>query len=67
MSRTAVVAVVLNLLALGPLVPAVHAQAAAPAAAPALSVEAQLAFLTSARVVSTRQIGKGITGALPVV
>lgn len=70
MPRTAVAAVVLILLArgpLGPLVPAVHAQAAAPAAAPALSVEGQLAFLTSARVVSTRQIGKGITGALRVV
>ncbi len=69
MPRTAVAAVVLILLALGPLVPAVHAQAAAlaPAAAPALSVEGQLAFLTSAKVVSTRQIGKGITGALRVV
>ncbi len=67
MPRTVVVAVVLILLALGPLVPAAHAQAAAPAAAPALSVDGQLAFLSSARVVSTRQIGKGITGALRVV
>ena len=66
MPRRVVVAVVV-LLALGPLVPAVAAQAAAPAAAPALSVEQQLAFLTAARIVSTRQIGKGITGALRVV
>jgi hypothetical protein len=58
MPRTVVAAVVLILLALGPLVPAVHAQAAAPAAAPALPVDGQLAFLTSAKVVSTRRIGK---------
>lgn len=44
------------------------AQAAAPAAsARPLTVDEQLAFLASARVVSSRKIGKGITGALRVV
>ena len=66
MPRRVVTAVVVVLLALGPLGPTAAAQTAAPAAAPALSVEAQLAFLTSARIVSTRPIGKGITGALRV-
>jgi hypothetical protein len=38
----------------------------APAVSPVPSLEAQLAFLTSAKVLSTRPIGKGITGALRV-
>lgn len=67
MPRRVVAAVVVVLLTLGPLEPAFYAQSVAPAAAPALPVEAQLAFLSSARIVSTRQIGKGITGALRVV
>lgn len=44
------------------------AQAAAPAAsARPLTVDEQLTFLASARVVSSQKIGKGITGALRVV
>lgn len=41
-------------------------QGAAAPSTTALSTDAQLAFLRSARVVSTRPIGKGITGALRV-
>jgi hypothetical protein len=44
------------------------AQTAAPvAAARPLTTDEQLAFLASARVVSSKKIGKGITGALRVV
>jgi hypothetical protein len=46
--------------------PFAHVAQTAPAAAPALSTEAQLTFLKSARIVSTRPIGKGTTGALRV-
>lgn len=64
------VAVCLVLLGLVATPPAEARQAAprssaAPGAAP-LGTEAHVAFLTSAKVVSTRPIGKGITGALRV-
>jgi hypothetical protein len=48
-----------------PVAVAAHVQIAPPAAAP-LDTDAQLAFLKSAKVVKTRPIGKGITGALRV-
>lgn len=68
MSQKFAAALVVLLLGHGGLACPAAAQSAAPAAAPqTLSVEGQLAFLTAAQVVSTRPIGKGITGALRVV
>lgn len=48
----------------GPARPAAAQSAARATAAPALSTEAQLTFLASAKVVASRPIGKGVTGAL---
>jgi hypothetical protein len=59
MPRRFAAALVLTLLVAGPLAPGTDAQTAAPA----ISVDQQIAFLRTARVVSSRPIGKGITGA----
>lgn len=62
MLRRAAVAFVLTLAATAAATPGVAVQPSAPA----LSTDAQLSFLQTARIVSTRPIGKGVTGALRV-
>ena len=63
------VAAALVIILLGHGMAAQAAPQAAPASAPArpLTVEEQVAFLKTARAVSAKKIGKGITGALRVV
>ncbi len=60
------IAALVALLVVGLPPHAVAQPAGVPSAAP-LSTDAQLAFLRDARIVSSRPIGKGITGALRVV
>lgn len=65
MLRRVSAAVVITLAVAASIVPELGAQPAA--SAPSLTADEQLEFLKAARVVSSRPIGKGITGALRVV
>lgn len=62
MPRRFAAVLVITLVAAGLLTPGLEAQTAAPA----ISTDQQIAFLRSARIVSSRPIGKGITGAVRV-